>query len=81
MLSTFLWYRDTKNGQQCCYDEDGSLITDHPGAGTVLRTNILIDALYGYFENDYFSYLVCCQEANKCNDYYKQRPIPSRDCS
>ena len=63
------------------YDENGSLITDQLGAGIVLRTNILIDAHYGYFKNDYFSCLVCCQEANKCNDYYKQRPIPSSDCS
>jgi len=78
-----LFYRDTKNGQQCCYAEDGLLIADPPGAGTVLRTNILINAHYGYFENDYFSYLVCCQEdqnSDRCKGYYEKRPIPPVDC-
>jgi len=74
-------YRDTKNGQQCCYDEDGSLITDPPGVGTTLRTNIIINPHFGYFENDYFSYLMCCEKSNKCKDYYDKRSKTTTHCS
>ncbi len=59
-------------GQQCCYDEQGKLITSGPGAGTPDRRSPGIN-IGGHFYWDVYPYLVC-KKAGMLDDYISRRP-------
>ncbi|WP_162006841.1 RHS repeat-associated core domain-containing protein [Roseimaritima sediminicola] len=59
-------------GQQCCYDQSGSLITSGTGGGTVDRITPFNPL--GHFIHDVFPYLVC-KKASMLDDYEILRPI------
>ncbi|XP_078657568.1 sushi domain-containing protein 2-like isoform X2 [Branchiostoma floridae x Branchiostoma belcheri] len=59
-------------GQQCCYKQDGSLLTDGPGRGTPDR--IHSDSPLGHFKEDVYPYYVCCRYSNNCDKYFEKRP-------
>lgn len=57
---------------RCCYGKSlgASLVTALPLAGSVLAKNPL------YFTtDDVYGYTKCCIESNRCNAYYRKRPI------
>ena len=65
--------------QQCCYTEDGGLITDaNEGAGTgdcVGGTGSLANSIDHLLE-DILPFIVCCKVNDDCGRYYEER-LPS----
>ncbi len=60
-------------GQQCCYKSDGNLITGEFAGGSVDIMSPNID-YNRHISDDVVPYVICCQAATKCNEYYQWRP-------
>ncbi len=60
-------------GQQCCYDNDGSLVVGNPG-GSVDKVSPVLN-MFAHIQEDIIPYTFCCQgEFSNCNLYYERRP-------
>ena len=74
-----LMYSDNQgSGQQCCYDDNGNLVTGQPGGGTVDRyaPNTFTGRLK-HLRHDILPYIYCCRGDFKdytCDRYHKKRP-------
>lgn len=77
MLACIIMCRGEKAGNQCCYDKNGYLITDPPGAGTVDKVSPERDII-GHFFCDVLPALFCCQDEENCEKYLEKRPIDDR---
>lgn len=72
--------RDFGPGQQCCYKDDGSIITGNNGgtADLIAPTNWKTTALH--FLVDVYPWILCCTGLFKdCSRYTSRRPVD--DCS
>ena len=64
--------------QQCCYGDNGDLLTDANGAGSVSRFSATRQP-YHYMLHDYWPKTMCSQLAKNLTVYRQLRP--SDDCS
>lgn len=61
-------------GQQCCYDENGYLITGPPSGGTVDLWSAEISPSRHY-QSDIEPFILCCKgQFQTCGLYYERRP-------
>ena len=63
------------SGQQCCYDNQGVLVTGPPGGGTVNRVSPDV-SFVRHFTSDVIPFLLCCKAGifSNCDEYYRLRP-------
>ena len=64
-------------GNQCCYDKNGYLITDPPGAGTVDRISPERSVI-GHFFADVLPSFLCSGDQESRDIYLDKRPIDRR---
>ena len=67
-----------KEGQECCYDDNGNLTIEQPNGGSVnkfapkdYKSNI------DHIREDILPYIYCCKagkDHSLCANYYKRRP-------
>ena len=64
------------SGQQCCYNQNGSIVTGPPGGGTVdLVAPVDGESTKRHFEKDELPYFYCCWGIfPNCDAYYQKRP-------
>ncbi|RNA04016.1 sushi domain-containing 2-like [Brachionus plicatilis] len=60
-------------GQQCCYDQQGTLLVGPPGGGS-LDLHHSLDYEREHVYVDIFPYIRCCILSNNCDLYYEKRP-------
>ena len=74
-MHTHNFYRaNSGSGQQCCYSENGFLLTGPPGGGTVDLVAPEVSRSR-HFEMDVEPYIYCCKGVfSNCDAYYSKRP-------
>ena len=79
-VCTMIYYRDYAPGQQCCYGDDGNIITGNNGgtADLIAPTNWKTTLLH--FLVDVYPWILCCTGLFKdCGRYTSRRPVD--DCT
>ena len=74
LLLFYMYYTcSSKESLQCCYGEDGNLITGQTGGGSADKVSPMINYNL-HLINDLLPYSFCCRGGNKCAQYYMLRP-------
>ena len=67
---------------QCCYDPDGTLMTDpHQGAGRMSLNEATAANMHHFYRNELEPYEVCCADTMRCPLFHSNRPTTIGDYS
>ena len=66
-------FQTCSEGQQCCYGDDGALVTGQPAGGSVDIVSPFVD-FNAHLMNDLLPYAYCCRGGQLCNQYDELRP-------
>ena len=66
-----------KEGQECCYDDNGNLTIEQPNGGSVNKFAPKdYKSSIDHIREDILPYIYCCKAGihSQCANYYKRRP-------
>ena len=74
ILIDTIYFSAGSEGQQCCYNEEGIIVTGQLAGGSIDKVSPLVD-FNMHIISDLLPYSFCCRGGSKCDNYYQLRPF------